>query len=357
MKFGNLFWQQSPDFSYPIPQRIREGIDLAVECEALGFDQLWFAEQHFHNYGYSPNPLMLAEAVAMRTKTIRLGMSILVLPLWNPVRLAEDTAMLDILSDGRLDVGIGRGYQHLAFRGFDVDIEQRQIRFEECLEVLLQSWTSDELVFKGEIFDFSAGVNVLPKPVQSPHPPVWMAVTSDDNVRYVAKTDFRVFGSANFANTGQARRDYELYLSERQAAGLPGDHWSYALNRQMYVIPKGANWKAEKESFEARCRYTIRSARGLRADNAKYTKGVVDAGPMAVEETTDELFDRVLFGYAEEVAEHILRLNEVLPIDMLIVQNDFGGLPHAQSRLSQELFGTDVIPILQRETASVASRV
>jgi alkanesulfonate monooxygenase SsuD/methylene tetrahydromethanopterin reductase-like flavin-dependent oxidoreductase (luciferase family) len=356
MKFGNLYWFQTPDFSYPVEKRIREGLDLAVESESLGFDSAWFSEQHFHNYGYSPNPLMLAQFVASRTSRIRVGLAILVLPLWNPVRLAEDIALVDILSNGRLDVGLGRGYQHNQFRGLNVKLDDKGEMFDEAIAILMQAWTSEQVRFEGKHFSFPHGLNVLPKPVQKPHPPIYYAVTSDDGVRKVAKTDFHVLGSANWASRAQAVKDRELYLSERAAAGLVGDNWSYSINRQCYVIPKTANRRVEKEEFERRCRYTIRMARAARSDTAIYDRGYVTAPPLAQEETSEQLFDRVLFGYPEEVAEQILRLHASIPIDIVMLQSDFGGLSHEKSRLSQQLFGSEVIPIIKREVAAVQEK-
>jgi alkanesulfonate monooxygenase SsuD/methylene tetrahydromethanopterin reductase-like flavin-dependent oxidoreductase (luciferase family) len=348
VKFGNLYWQQTPDITYPVEKRMREGIELAIASEQHGFDYAWFAEQHFHNYGYSPNPLMIAQAVAGETSTIRVGMSVLALPYWNPVRLAEDIALLDMLSGGRLDVGIGRGFQHIGFRGFNIDLAERQGRFDECLDIMIQSWTTDSLTYEGEFYQFPNGMNVFPKPVQKPHPPIWVAVTSDENVRWVAKTDYRVFGSANWGTDAQAQDDYHLYLAERESVGVTTDYWSYALNRQCYVIPHGADYAAEKDAFEQRCRYHIRMGRGIRYDTVSYDKGHVQAGPLPSEETSDDLFTRVLFGYPEEIADRILAMNELLPIDMVITQMDFAGLAHDKSMRSQELFGAEVIPAVKK---------
>jgi alkanesulfonate monooxygenase SsuD/methylene tetrahydromethanopterin reductase-like flavin-dependent oxidoreductase (luciferase family) len=355
MKFGNLYWQQTRDWSYSIPDRVREGIELAVLSEKHGFDNAWFAEQHFHNYGISPNPVAIAQYVASKTTKIRVGTSIVTLPLWNPIRLAEDVALADILSDGRFDLGVGRGYQHLGFRGMNIALDERQSYFDEVLQIILDSWLTDDLRFEGKHFTYTEGVNVLPKPVQQPHPPIWFAVTSDDNIRYVAKTNFRVFGSANWGNTEQSKRDHELYKSERAKAGLDGDHWTYAINRQTYVIPKSANWKAEKDDFEDRARYTIRMGRGLRYDRNTYDHGYMTAPPLDNEEDSEALFKRIIFGYADEVADQILGLNSALGIDMYMMQNDFGGISHKKALESQELFGTEVIPAIRKATNAEAT--
>ncbi|MFD9615049.1 LLM class flavin-dependent oxidoreductase, partial [Streptomyces sp. NPDC059083] len=255
-----------------------------------------------------------------------------------------------IVSDGRLHLGIGWGYQHLGFRGMGLDIAERQERFQEGLDVLLDAWTGDQLNHEGKYYTFAADANVLPKPQQTPHPPIWFAVTSDETIRYVAKTNFRVFGSARWANNGEkAGADYSLYLSERRAAGLNDDLWTYALNRQCYVIPKSANWQQEKNEFEDRSRYTMRLARGLRNDNANYDRGWLTADPLPVEDDTDTLFERLIFGTPDEVAERILQLNSEIAIDLLMLQGDFGGLSPAKSERSQELFGTEVIPLIRKE--------
>lgn len=350
VQFGNLYWMQTRDRDYPVPRRMREGIGLAVRSEAHGFDSAWFAEQHFHNYGYSPNPVAVALAVATRTSSIRVGTSVAALPLWNPVRLAEDTAFVDVMSDGRLDVGIGWGYQHLGFRGMGISIDERQARFQECLEVLLDAWTGEQVTYSGKYYNFAADANVLPKPQQRPHPPVWFAVTSDDTIRYVAKTNFRVFGSARWASNGdKAAADYELYCTERRGHGLTDDLWTYALNRQCYVIPKSANWRQERDDFEDRSRYTMRLARGLRNDTANYDRGWLTAEPLEHEDDSDTLFQRLLFGTPDEVAERILELNSQIAIDLLMLQMDFGGIDAAKAERSQELFGTEVIPRIRQE--------
>jgi alkanesulfonate monooxygenase SsuD/methylene tetrahydromethanopterin reductase-like flavin-dependent oxidoreductase (luciferase family) len=348
MQFSNLYWQQLRDWGkQPVANRFRDGIELAILSEQHGFDYAWFAEQHFHNYGISPNPVAIAQHVGTHTTRLKVGTSIVTLPMWNPIRLAEDSAVADILTDGRFELGIGRGYQHIGFRGMNVDLEQRQSIFEEVVDVLMQSWTTNELRIEGKHFTYTEGVNVLPKPIQKPHPPIWFAVTSDDNIRYVAKTDFKVFGSANWGNTAQALKDYELYLSERAKAGLEGDHWTYSLNRQTYVIPKSANWKTEKADFEDRARYTIRMGRGMRYDRNTYDHGYMTAPLLDNEEDSETLFKRIIFGYADEVAEQILELNNALHIEMYMMQNDFGGIEHAKALECQELFGTEVIPAIQ----------
>jgi len=344
-----MFWQQTPDFSMPHDVRINGALKHAVRCEELGFDYVWFAEQHFTNYGYSPNPLMLAGIVAARTSRIRVGTAVVALPLWNPIRLAEDVALVDIISNGRLDVGIGKGYQHIGFRGFNVEREERSGLFEETLDFLVQAWTTNDSQFSGEHLNFPNGVNVFPKPFQRPHPPIWAAVTSSDNIRWVARTDFTVLGSANWVNPAQGKADHDLYLEERRRAGKTDDKWVYALNRIVHVIDSDADRREEWDRFVTRCRYTYRLARRLRWDTVRYDHGYVHPDPLEdKDEETDEQIDaRTIFGTPGEVVDKVLKLKDDLDVGMLISQMDIGGATFKEVESSQELFGTKVIPAVR----------
>ena len=349
MRFGQMFWQQTPDFSISHDVRINEALQHAVRCEDLGFDTVWFAEQHFTNYGYSPNPLLLAAIVAARTSRIRVGTAVVALPLWNPIRLAEDVAVVDIISNGRIDVGIGKGYQHIGFRGFNVERGDRNDLFQETLDFLVQAWTTNDSKFSGEHLHYPNGVNVFPKPVQQPHPPIWAAVTSDENIRWVAKTDFTVLGSANWASPEQGKADHDLYLEERRKAGKTDDKWVYALNRVAHVVESDADRAQEWDRFAARCRHTFRLARRLRWDTVRYDHGYVHPDPLEEkdEETDEQIAARTLFGTPAQVVEQILKLNEVLDVGMLITQMDVGGATFKEVESSQELFGTKVIPAVR----------
>ena len=146
-------------------------------AEELGFYGVWPAEHHFRDYGICPSVLGFCSYVAAVTTRVRIGTAVVVVPFYNPLRLAEEVAQLDILSGGRLDLGLGRGYQGVEFDGFQISMTDSRERFRENLEIMKLGWREGRFSYDGR-FTKVENVEVLPKPVQRPHPPIWMGATS-----------------------------------------------------------------------------------------------------------------------------------------------------------------------------------
>ena len=349
MRIGNLFWQPSIDPGRG-HERLRETIELTQLCERLGFDSVVFGENHFSNYGLSPNPVLLAAAIGQHTDRITVGTGIVVLPFWNPVRLAEDAAVADLLLNGRLELGIGRGYQQLEFNGLNIPYAQRQARYDEALAILLKAWTTDCLEHEGTYFQVPRGVNVLPKPLQKPHPRVLVAAITEESVRAAAATDFKVFGSGQQTVT-EKRSHHDIYLEERRRLGLAGDHWVVGMNRQVYVIDSTRPDDHERERIAAleRARTLWRLGDGLRHDSVSYDRGVVTGHPLTDEPPDLEGYaPRVIFGTPEQVLEQFraLRAQGVQEVNLM---TEFGFLDFARTRRSIELFGKEVLPVLRAD--------
>lgn len=165
---------------------ISDYVDFNVEAEALGFVSSFLVEHHFSGWNQVAATLMLQTCVATRTSSLRLGTGVIVLPWHNPVLLAEQAATLDVISGGRLDLGVGKGYRHSEFQGFNVDQRDADPRFEEALEVLLRAWaTRERFSHHGRFWTFD-DIVVEPPPLQSPRPPIWVAAASETSVRRVA---------------------------------------------------------------------------------------------------------------------------------------------------------------------------
>jgi alkanesulfonate monooxygenase SsuD/methylene tetrahydromethanopterin reductase-like flavin-dependent oxidoreductase (luciferase family) len=170
MKFGLFYQLPCADGDSPA-QRYRDTLDQIRLGDELGFDNAWFAELHFNSrFSITPSPLMLAAAAAETTQRIRLGVAVNLLPLHNPIRLAEDIATLDVLSGGRAEFGIGRGAMPTHFEGFHVPIEESRERFLEALEFIVQAWTNEHMSYDGRYFQ-ARDLTLAPRPVQSPPPP------------------------------------------------------------------------------------------------------------------------------------------------------------------------------------------
>src|SRR5919201_189975 len=146
MRFGTFHLIGSPGMA-PAAERFGETLDHIALADQLGFDAVWVAEHHFSNYGYSANPLLLIARASATAPRVRFGQAVLVTPFWHPLRLAEDIAIADLLTGGRLEIGLGRGYQPLEFQGFSVDQASSRAIFEEQVELMRLAWTADDFTF------------------------------------------------------------------------------------------------------------------------------------------------------------------------------------------------------------------
>jgi len=211
-----------------------EFIETNVEAEALGYHSSFVTEHHFTNIGQLSAPLTLLTFLAARTTRLRLGTAILVLPWHNPVLLAEQVATLDLLSQGRLDLGIGKGYRHNEFAGFAMPPGEAEPRFEEVVDVMLRALASNApFSHRGRFFRFDEVV-VEPPPHQRPHPPLWLAAGSDSSIATCARRGFNLLLD-QFASPQQIRERIALYRRELEAAGHAFDPMRVAVARNVFV--------------------------------------------------------------------------------------------------------------------------
>ncbi|MEC9288679.1 MAG: LLM class flavin-dependent oxidoreductase, partial [Chloroflexota bacterium] len=170
----------------------REFVERNIEAEALGYHSTFLVEHHFTGFGQVSATLNLLTWIGALTSTLRLGTAVTVLPWHNPVLLAEQIATLDLLSEGRVDAGIGKGYRLKEFEGFAMPVEEADARFEECLEVMLKAWTSDSpWSHRGKYWQYD-NVVVEPPSTQKPHPQLWMGAGSPRSVKQVAQLGFNM---------------------------------------------------------------------------------------------------------------------------------------------------------------------
>lgn len=175
----------------------REGydayIDSVVEAEALGFHSNFLVEHHFSGMGQVSASLNLLTFLAARTSTIRLGSAVVVLPWHNPALIAEQAATLDLLSKGRFDFGVGKGYRHIEFDGFCIPMEEATARFEEAIAVIRKAWTTEgRFSHHGDYWHFN-DIVIEPGPTQKPHPPLWLAAGRPESLRYAARENYNLF--------------------------------------------------------------------------------------------------------------------------------------------------------------------
>ena len=204
-------------------QGYKQFVEYNVEAEALGYHSTFLVEHHFTGFGQVSASLSLLTWVAAQTKTLRLGTAVLVLPWHNPVLLAEQAATIDLLSGGRLDFGVGKGYRHNEFAGFCVPIEEADARFNESLDVIVKSWTSKQrFSHHGKYWNFE-DIIVEPPTAQKPHPPIWMGAGSPDSIRQVAARGYNLLLDqfASFDTVAERIAIYKAALEQHGRAFDP----------------------------------------------------------------------------------------------------------------------------------------
>ena len=186
MEFGIFYQLPCADHQSPA-QRYADTISQAQLADRLGFDAVWLAEVHFNpRFSVLPAPLLLGAAIAQSTERLKIATAVNLMPLHHPVRLAEEFATLDVISNGRAILGTGRGAMLQQYAGYGIDVEEGRERFVENLEVVLRAWTEEELTYQGKYHQFEQ-VRVVPKPCQQPHPPVYIAANSLDTFPLVGQ--------------------------------------------------------------------------------------------------------------------------------------------------------------------------
>jgi len=177
MEFGVLNFFEHPAGGKAEHRVFKEQLDTLRAAEELGFDYIWAPEHHFTEYGFCASPMLTLAAMASITKRARLGTAVVVLPFNDPVRVAEEGAMVDLMSDGRFELGVGRGFQPVEFRGFGVDQARSHEILDEALQIIERAWTGEAVSFKGVHFQIDQHA-VRPRPIQRPHPPIWLAAVN-----------------------------------------------------------------------------------------------------------------------------------------------------------------------------------
>ena len=340
-------------------------IAQAVEAERLGFDRAWFAEHHFSPYGIAPSIHLLLAHVAAKTTRIRLGTAVTVLPFFHPLRVAEELAMVDILSGGRIDWGVGRGYQRHEFDAFGVPITESRERFCETLEIVFRAWQDGPFDWRGGFWDFDA-VDVLPKPLQSMSTvgderiariPTFIAAISPESVTWAGARGLPIL-TDQFAPSSRLAEVAKELRAARVAAGLPAVGGETPALRQVFVAESTAAARriaAPALLWYYRMLAKIGSPARHGADMPSgyeayglFSKlsGVVLDGDG--EGFLDYLFDQVaICGTAAEVTDRLTGLHEA-GFTSTICWMNFGGVAHEATLSSMRRFMDDVAPNLPR---------
>jgi alkanesulfonate monooxygenase SsuD/methylene tetrahydromethanopterin reductase-like flavin-dependent oxidoreductase (luciferase family) len=350
MKFGLHFQLPCHGGQSPI-QRYRDTLEQSADSEALGFESVWPVEQHFNaDLSITPAPLLLLAALAERTRTLRLGIAIVLLPLSHPVRVAEEIATLDVLSNGRVEFGVGRGSIPSHFTGFGVPQAESRERFVEALEIILRAWTNDRVTYRGRFFNLD-NLAVVPKPVQRPHPPIRAAANSVETFELMGRMGYPIFVATPINPFPVLAERISLYRQARSAAGHPdngGEDVTLAL--PIYVNDNRAEIRP---LLEPSIGHYLRTVAGIYLSYAAQSKAAAASLPERVERFGRTTYDdaresMAIFDTPEVCTERLLRLRDELNVGRIICWFNIGGkVPHAQVMRSMELFAAKVMPHLR----------
>ena len=338
--FTHLPWPEGTD-----PKRIFEQATEEVQYgEELGFHSAWLAEHHFSRYGLGSSSLVLAASMAAQTKTIRLGTAVLVPPLHHPVRLAEDTATVDTISGGRLDVGFGRGTAGYEYSGLNMDPEESQERFQESIGVIQGLWTTPDYSHHGRYYQVNQ-TTLVPPPVQKPHPPVYLAATrTEATLEYVASTGHALMVGV-VQDTPDALDLCRRFVELSRKAGHNVPMSQIPFFRYFYVAETEA--QARKDSQDAlnwtldmtqwRRTFTVGSEVNLRLQDWRDTRSEL---PPSYDYLCEH---RAIIGTPDQCVAKIKELQRQ-GIEYFGCNFSFGGLEHEKLLRSMELFSREVMP-------------
>ncbi len=214
MKVGILQFFGWRDRSVPLNSVYETALERFSIMDKTGYDAVWLAEHHFSTFSVCPSVHMMGTMAAARTKHLRIGTAVSLAPFYNPLRLAEEVALLDVLSGGRVNWGAGRGFERSEFAAFNIPGEESAARFHETVEIVLKAWTNQKVTHQGRFFQYD-GVEVLPKPMQLPHPPVWMAASSMPAIDWAASQGHTILMDPHSSRTEliAKRRHYATQLA------------------------------------------------------------------------------------------------------------------------------------------------
>jgi alkanesulfonate monooxygenase SsuD/methylene tetrahydromethanopterin reductase-like flavin-dependent oxidoreductase (luciferase family) len=322
-----------------------ECFTLADEAEALGVDSVWLAEYHFSPISVLSSPITIASAIAARTRRIRIGLAVVLLPLGNPIHLAEDVATLDHISQGRVEFGVGRGTFPDTHDGFNSPYAESRERFDEYLEIILKAWTTERFSFTGKHYHCE-DLYVRPKPLQTPHPPIRVGITSEVTFPLVGRMGFpiiinpsRVFA---LSELGPYIQQYRRAWHDAGHAGTP----QVGLRVPLYVA------ETAERAYEEPKASTMMAVQGLGNRVAGSASRLGTTGDWSAEAEhlrgmtyDDWLRDKVVYGTPEVVLDRLQQLTEELDLTQILYEVNYGRqLPYELQLKNLRLINERVIP-------------
>ena len=312
MKVGVLQFFSWPGRRGPLEQVYARALERIEIMDRSGYEAVWLAEHHFTTFSVCPSIHMMGALAAARTKRLRIGTAVSLAAFYHPLRLAEEIALLDVLSGGRVNWGAGRGFDRTEFTAFGVSADESSPRFREAVEIVLQAWTQERLTFAGEFFRFE-DIEVLPKPLQRPHPPTWVAASSEPAIEWAAERGFSILMDPHSSHREIARKQ-RLYLDALKGHGHSAEDRELPIARLLAVAPT----LAEAEDVARRGAAWIVGSYADEKHRPVLPFGGLEKREPATDPVARYLNGVVLWGTPESLLDEIARLRSEMNLESLM---------------------------------------
>jgi alkanesulfonate monooxygenase SsuD/methylene tetrahydromethanopterin reductase-like flavin-dependent oxidoreductase (luciferase family) len=318
----------------------QDTLDLMISAETLEFDSVWVGEEHFYSFGICPSPQLFLTALARETTRLRVGTAISLLPFENPLRKAEDFAMLDLLSGGRLDFGVGRGGVPKHFEGFRVSLQESRVRYEEALEIIERAWTQEYFSYEGKFWQIPE-LSLSPKPLQKPRPPIYRGITSPEAYEVAGRKGHGALFVPWLTPETVLKKgleDYRTALREHSHNAVPSLFVFFLFVDQAYR-------QALAEARETTGRYAEKVA-------SAFPPALIGSLPPGdslrglwemLVSMADHLEERAIIGTPRDCRRRLVEVREELGIEHLALYLHAGARDITRARQGLELFAREVM--------------
>jgi alkanesulfonate monooxygenase SsuD/methylene tetrahydromethanopterin reductase-like flavin-dependent oxidoreductase (luciferase family) len=315
MKFGVLQFFSWPQRRVPLSTVYERALQRIAIMDTTGYDAVWLAEHHFTHYSVCPSVHLMGMHVASQTRHLRIGTGISLAAFYHPLRLAEEVALLDVLSGGRVNWGAGRGFDPTEFKAFGVPPQESHARFREAVEIVLAAWQNERLTWDGDYWHFE-DIEVLPKPLQQPHPHTWIAAGSLDSVCWAAAQGYSIMlgPHTHYTDLGQQR---EIYRKEMEAHGHTITGRDIPMARLLAVAEtdqaaeaiarQGAKWLVESYINPAKAANAV----AMVTSRHDQSRGTLDPIKLYLDGI-------IIYGTPERVCDQLRQLHEKIGLDYLL---------------------------------------
>jgi alkanesulfonate monooxygenase SsuD/methylene tetrahydromethanopterin reductase-like flavin-dependent oxidoreductase (luciferase family) len=348
MRFG-LFFQAPESAGQSHAERYAEMFDLIALAESLGFDVAWLAEIHFGGaFSLLSNPLMAVPVIAQRTKRIRIGTAVTLLPLHHPLSCAEQAAVADLLSGGRLEFGVGRGSIPTQFHGFGVPLADNRARFDEALEIIRLAWTKERFDYQGTYYRVE-NLSVVPKPLQRPHPPIRVGVHTPESFAHIGDLGLSIYSGTTTTPLPQLRECVPLYRDHLAAAGHPWQSDQMALLLPVHVGTTAAGARDAMRPGVHQFYKNVQHIFSQLPDSYGHHLARLETINETVANLPFEKFcrDQGVFGDASEVVDRLQAARDEFGLSQIICWFDQGSmLPRAEVERTMRRYAEEVMPKL-----------